>query len=417
MPSCARRSVKRMKPKPQADSPAAIVVGGEANALSVARSLSAAGIAVYSLNHPTTRLRYSRACRLIALEDDNGGPKAWADFLVGPRSDHLRGAVILACSDEAIEMIIAHRPVLAEKFILEEGDGEMRLSLLDKLRTYVKAVEAGIPTPRYWRVRTVADLEGIKDELVFPLIIKPLFSHHTRKIWPQGKYLKVHGYDDLHRNFSDLQKHRVEFLLMEFVPGDDQLLCSYYTYMDENGDPLFHFTKRVIRRFPENMGEACYHITDWDPDVRDMGLKLFRHVKLRGLGNVEFKRDRRDGKLKIIECNARFTAANSLVKKSGLDLALLTYNKLTGRPLPALDRYRSGLTLWLPMADYLAFKALRQQGRMSFGGWVLNVLRPHCLPFLSWRDPLPSFAGWWRKVRRMAGARPVQPKGDTAPVR
>jgi hypothetical protein len=69
------------------------------------------------------------------------------------------------------------------------------------------------------------------------------------------------------------------------------------------------------------------------------------------------------------------------------------------------------------MADYLAFKALRQQGRMSFGGWVLNVLRPHCLPFLSWRDPLPSFAGWWRKVRRMAGARPVQPKGDTAPVR
>lgn len=409
--------VKRMKPKPQVDNPAAIVVGGEANALSVVRSLHAAGIAVYTLNHPTTRIRYSRACRWIETEGDQGGPESWAAFLVGPRSDHLRGAVILACSDEAIEMIIAHRQALAEKFILEDGDGEMRLSLLDKLRTYVKSVEAGIPTPRYWRVRSVPDLDGIKDELVFPLIIKPLFSHHTRKIWPHGKYLKVHSYDDLHSNFSDLQKHRIEFLLMEFVPGDDKLLCSYYTYMDENGEPLFHFTKRVIRRFPENMGEACYHITDWDPEVRDMGLKLFRHVKLRGLGNVEFKRDLRDGKLKIIECNARFTAANSLVRAAGLDLALLTYNKLIGRPLPAMDKYRSGLTLWLPMADYLAFKALRRQGRMSLGRWLLSVLRPHCLPFLSWRDPLPSLAGLWRKFHRMVRGRPVQPKGDTAPVR
>jgi hypothetical protein len=57
------------------------------------------------------------------------------------------------------------------------------------------------------------------------------------------------------------------------------------------------------------MGNACYHLTDWNPEVGDLSLKLFQWVGLRGLANAEFKRDERDGKLKLIECNARFTAS------------------------------------------------------------------------------------------------------------
>lgn len=400
-----------MKPAPHKNTPAAIVVGGDANALSIARSLSKAGIPVYALTSPNTRVRYSRRCHWIVPEDDEGGPVSWLAFLLGPRSDHLRGAVVLACSDEAIEMIVEHRPRLAEKFILEEGDDELRLCLLDKLRTYEKSVEAGVPTPKYWRIWSVADLDGIKNELIFPLIIKPLFSHHTRRIWKNRKYLAIQNYDELHRNFSELQRHGIEFLLMEYVPGGDDLLCSYYTYMDETGTPLCHFTKSVIRRHPEGMGEGCYHITDWSPDVRDMGLKFFRHVNLRGLGNVEFKRDPRDGKLKIIECNARFTAANCLVVAAGIDLALLSYNKLTGRPLPPMDHYRSGLTMWQPSLDFLAFLKLRRKGALTFPRWFLGVLRPHCLAYLSWSDPMPAVVGTWQRIVGAFRKRLVRPQG------
>lgn len=396
-----------------ADNPAAIVVGGDANALSVARCLHAAGIPVHALCQPVSRIRFSRVCHWIDLTDSDGGPDAWAAFLLGPRSDHLRGAVLLACSDEAIEMIIAHRPRLAEKFVIEDGDGEMRLSMLDKLRTYDKSAEAGIPTPKHWRIWSVSDLDALKSELIFPLIIKPLFSHHTRRIWKNRKYLAVENYDDLHRNFTELQHHGIEFLLMEFVPGGDDLLCSYYTYLDETGSPLFHFTKRVIRRYPENMGEGCYHVTDWSPDVRDMGLKFFRHVNLRGLGNVEFKRDPRDGQLKIIECNARFTAANCLVKAAGLDLALLTYNKLTGRPLPAVETYRSGQTLWLPTPDFLAYRELHGKGKLAFLGWLGSILRPQNFQFFSWTDPMPAVVGAWRRFSRLVRRRRAQPV-DTA---
>ena len=90
-------------------------------------------------------------------------------------------------------------------------------------------------------------------------------------------------------------------LLVEKVPGPDDLLCSYYTYLDADGEALFDFTKRIIRRFPVGMGNGCYHITDRNPEVREVALKLFRHVGLRGLANAEFKRDQRDGRLKLIE--------------------------------------------------------------------------------------------------------------------
>ena len=64
-------------------------------------------------------------------------------------------------------------------------------------------------------------------------------------------------------------------------------------------------------------------------------LRLFRHVGLRGLANVEFKLDPRDGQYKLIECNARFTAANGLVAKSGIDLGRFVYCRAVGLPLPS----------------------------------------------------------------------------------
>ncbi len=62
-------------------------------------------------------------------------------------------------------------------------------------------------------------------------------------------------------------------------------MCSYYTYLDRSGMPTFDFTKRILRRRLPNMGIACYHITDWNPEVSDLVLQLFNHVGLRGVAN------------------------------------------------------------------------------------------------------------------------------------
>jgi len=383
------------------DLPPVVVLGGASNAVSIARTLSRAGVKVYAINKPDAAVRHSRFAQWMPIEARDDAPAAWTEFLLGPRSDHLRGAVLLAANDAGIEIIARHRDALAGRFLLDESNPDAQLRMLDKLTTYQAAAAAGVTTPRFWEVNSAQDLEGIRDELVYPLLVKPKISHSFTSRFC-GKHLVAANFSELVQGCEKLTQAGVSFLLTEKIPGPDDRLCSYYTYLDDGGRPLFHFTKRIIRRYPLNMGIACYHVTDWNPEVRNAALRLFQAVGLRGLANAEFKRDARDGKLKLIECNARFTEANGLVARSGFDLARFVYNRIVSLPTPPMDHYRVGLRLWYPLNDYRAFRELHERGELTFLDWIGSLRRPMVLPLLDWRDPLPSLHKALQRLRAFA---------------
>jgi predicted ATP-grasp superfamily ATP-dependent carboligase len=371
--------------------PPALIVGGLANALSVARSLGRRGIDVYALSPVSKQLQRSRYVRWIPFAGDGGCAADWERFLLGAESEFLRGAVLLLCCDVGLEIAARHHARLAEKFRIEEANPAVRALLLDKLATYRAAAAAGFPTPRFWEIKGEDELDAIEKELVFPLLVKPRMTHHFERIF-RRKFLRAESLAELREQFRAVAEQRIEVVLLEFIPGPDSQLCSYYSYLDERGEPLFHFTKRVLRRYPPNMGGATYHITDWNPEVAEQGLALFRAVGLRGLGNVEFKRDLRDGVLKLIECNARFTAGNPLVASSGIDLGSFVYDPLAGLPPKAIGDYARGLRLWSPWDDFLAYQELRARGELSFTGWLRSLMHRQVLPLFAWDDPLPSLA-------------------------
>ncbi len=386
--------------------PPAILAGANmVTAVSLIRSLARAGADVRLLCSPAAAPRYSRYARRLPTDGRGSQPEAWLRYLLGPESDELRGAVLLACNDDAIELLLDNREALADRFVLDVCDPVAQRAMLDKLATYRVASEAGIPTPRFWPAETAEQVQAHRDEYVYPLMMKPLLAHQFKKVMP-GKYLMVDDLDELMAAYRRFEEHGVAVVLLEVIPGPDDLLCSYYTYLDEAGTPQFHFTKRVIRRYPEREGFGCYHITDWNPEVGDLGLRLFQHAGLKGVANVEFKRDPRDGRLKLIECNARFTAANGLLTAAGYDLGLLVYRRLAGLPEPELlgAPYRTGLRLWYPLDDFLAFRDLRRQGRLGWSGWLRGVAHRSVLPYFSWSDPLPSAVRLKGKLRTLAAS-------------
>jgi predicted ATP-grasp superfamily ATP-dependent carboligase len=325
--------------------PPAVILGGDANALSVARCLGRRGVRVYAVNEHTSPVRHSRYSRWLPAPDLGDNEASWSAYLLGPDAEPLRGAVLLACGDDALHVLLNHRARLAERFLLDDCAPEAQRCMLDKLRTYRAAEAAGVPTPRFWVTGAGKSLDDLAPELVFPLLVKPLVSHRFAGTFGGKKFFLAHDLDELRQGARAAAAAGLDFMLVEQVPGPDDRLCSYYTYLDRDGTPLFDFTKRIVRRFPQGMGNGCYHVTDRVAGVKELSLKLFRHVGLRGLANAEFKLDERDGRLKLIECNARFTQANCLVASSGLDLATLVYNRLAGLPLPPLDRWRSGVRL------------------------------------------------------------------------
>jgi predicted ATP-grasp superfamily ATP-dependent carboligase len=376
-----------------------VILGGDPNALSIARNLGRRGIRVYAVNEPDAPLRYSRYCRLLLVPWLGSNVASWTAYLLGPQAQALRGAVLLAASDEALEIITDNRAHLAERFLLDDSNPDAQRSMLDKLSTYQAARTAGVPLPRFWVTGGERTLEQFSPELVYPLLVKPLSSYRFGSKFGGKKFFVANHFEELRHAFEMAQTAGVEVMLVELIPGPDDRLCSYYTYLDHSGAPLFDFTKRIIRRFPVGMGNGCYHITDWNPEVREVALKLFRQVGLRGLANAEFKRDERDGQLKLIECNARFTAADCLLTKSGFDLPSFVYNRLAGLPQVPLTKYKTSLRLWYPTQDFKAFLELRRQKHLSLWGWLRSIAHRQTLPYFRWSDPLPSGVRGFRALK------------------
>ena len=388
----------------------AVVLGGTANALSIVRSLGRAGIESYAINYPQAPVKYSRFCKWIDIPAAPGTEEeAWLRYLVGHESNNLRSGVLLAACDEAIELIAKHRQALSEKFRLDISNPEAQLCMLNKLCTYQAAQRAGVPTPKFWVTDKREQIEKLEDELVFPLIVRPLLSHRLKAKFG-ASFLCVRTFNKLLDAFDATSCAGIKTFLVEMIPGGDNKLCSYYTYLDENGNNLFDYTKRIIRRFPATVGTGVYHVTDHVPELKEPSLKLFREVGLWGIANAEFKLDERDSQLKLIECNARFTAADCLLTASGLNLSLFVYNRLTGHPQPAPRRFRLGTRLWNPPRDFLAYRQLNKMGLLSFYQWVRSILKPQTFPFFRWDDPLPTILRSLATFARRIRARLVQAK-------
>jgi predicted ATP-grasp superfamily ATP-dependent carboligase len=381
--------------------PPALLLGGGVVAISVARGLSRAGIPVIGLGHRDDPLRRSR-CRAEFIDTGagTGVQDRWLEWLeTGPHD-----GAILPCNDDALELVARNRPRLVELgYAPVEADDEVLLAMLDKARTAELAGRAGVELPRTAVVERGRSLTEPLAGFAFPCALKPRESHRfAHHFGMRRKLLVVESRERLEAELAGLPAG-LEMIATEIVPGPDRY-CSYYSYIDERGEPLFHYTKQKLRQFPTHFGLGTFHHSDWNPEVAEAGLSFFRGIGLRGLGCVEFKRDERDDRLKLIECNHRFTAADALQRACGLELGLLAYERALGRAGEPPGEYRRGVGLWFPFEDLRALLAYRRTGELSIGAWLRSLARPLRLPVASLRDPLPGLLGALRRIGRAAAS-------------
>jgi D-aspartate ligase len=309
---------------------------------------------------------------------------------------------VLAGGDEGLELIARHRAELVGLgYRPMEADDEVLLAMLDKRRTSELAWKHAIPAPRILPLRSQADIDLVSREFGFPCVLKPVHSHvFARRVKSGAKVVNVENPAELQFEFERTSELGVEMLVTEVIKNANDEYVSYFSYLDQRGEPLLHLTKRKIRQYPIGFGTGTYAATTHDPEVADIGLRFFQSVGLRGLGNAEFKRDGRDGLLKLIECNARFTMTNELIRIAGIDLALFSYNRLLGRPTPPVDSYREGERLWDPVRDAGAFLAYRRNGDVSLAAWVASLLHRQHFAVARVDDPLPALVGASRMIAR-----------------
>jgi D-aspartate ligase len=377
--------------------PPAIILGGGIIAIPAARSLARLGVRVIALGTSTDPAARSFACsEFVVLGEGRGVQDRWLEWLT---ERPVPGAVLVPCSDDALELTSFHRGELIQLgYRPIEADPEVTLAMLDKQQTYELARKAGVPTPRTVLAQPGDDV-SVADGFSYPCGLKPRHSHlYRQRLDTEHKALFAADRQALAAHLARAAELGLDMLVTEIIPGPEDSYHSFYGYLDEHGESLIHVTKRKLRQYPPLFGLATYHMMTREPEVIELGLRFCQGVGLRGIGVVEFKRDARDGTLKLIECNARLTMGTELIHHSGVDLARIAYERALGQRVAPVTDYRVGVRMLRPIEDVRAAVALRREGQLSAREWLTSLRHPQHLAVWSWRDPLPMLYSLLRRM-------------------
>lgn len=375
----------------------AVVLGGQANALSVARRLGARGIPVHVFadgDAPARFTRYRAAFVAVAPGPD--------DRYLEPLRTHGPGAgVIIPCGDDGLRFVATHRSELETMgYLPVEADDDVLLAMLDKEHAYELARRCDVPTPRTVTIADADDMRAAARELGLPAAVKPRVSHAFARVFA-GKAIVVHDVDSAVEAFEQLRSHGLEAVLTEIIPGPEGSYFGYYAYIAPDGTRLWDFTKRKLRQFPLGFGLGTLHRMEHNQSVIEVGRRFVEGVGHRGLVNAEFKHDGRDGRFVFIECNHRITAADRLMVADGIDLAGFVYDRLTGRPTHPVAPLGRKVALWWPLRDTLAALGMLRTGDLTIRAWLASLGGRLLLPVARWDDPMPAIAGIVGFARRL----------------
>lgn len=154
-------------------------------------------------------------------------------------------------------------------------------------------------------------------------------------------------------------------IVQELIQGPDENLTYISFYLNRKSEPLAIFAGRKFRVIPLGFGSASYVRSFHDPELVDPTLRFLRGAQYRGLGGLEFKKDSRDRRYKLIEFNTRFGMWDGLGVRCGVDMPYIAYCDALSQPLELQFVYREGVIWWDWQRDVRAFWMLRQRKQLT----------------------------------------------------
>jgi D-aspartate ligase len=340
--------------------PAIVVDVGFVNGLSAIRSLGRAGVRVFAVDHRSSALGFrSRfATKVTApnpLEDEEGFVEALR--AIGP-------GVVFATHDEGLRAVARHRDELG---LLCPFPRE--LERIQRKRVQLEAAR-DIPDTRY--PQGAAEAVAAAEEIGYPVLLKPSEPVGFRQQYGLQAVV-CHAPAQVEDAYAKTEPW--EPMVQDLIPGDDDELYTLGAYLSESLEPLGLFCGRKLVQTPPGIGVARLGEAVWVDEVVESGIELLRNLGCNGLSQVEFKRDPRDGRFKLMEINPRLWQWHSLAMASGVDLPLIAYRDLTGErvePVRMNGRRRKWALVLMPNERPLVPRP------------------PFVEPTLAWDDPKPA---------------------------
>ena len=379
--------------------PPVVVVGGDEVALGIVRDLGRERVPVLAMG-PDRRgpALHSRYCTSRPCADPHYDEQGLVENLEAVGTMLPQHAVLFPAHDDYVFAVSRHKARLEASFIVPVMPWERMRMLADKEQQLRLAWRAGVDTPITGFVHGPDDLAAAADAVPFPAVLKP--ATPLAFVRQAGfKAVQVQSRAQLEDTYNHCS-FAGSLLLQELIPGDDADIYIAGTYHDAQSHCVARFTGRKLRQHPRGFGVTRLGESRWSSELADLTDRLLTAVSYEGVSDVEFRRDPRDGRLKLIEVNARQGYWTPLATASGVNLTYIAYRDAGGRPCPG-SWQRDGVRWSDILRDGPDSFAEVRRGEMSIRQWLEPLTGVRSDAYLSLRDPRPGLLESGRLAARL----------------
>jgi D-aspartate ligase len=318
--------------------------------------------------------------------------------------------VMLACTDDFVWWLNAHREVMEEcaNFLLPPPC--MLQMQADKTRFYRYVAKNGLPLPETRFMTGREELERAAREMRFPLILKPALRTRT---WLEAagglKVVKVDDPETLLRLAPALQAVTGELILQSWIRGPDANMRELSVCLGRHSELLAGIVLQKIRQWPLDVGSGSLSVENHSEEVMAAGLDILRKLNYAGVGQLEFKKDEVDGVYYIIELNAGRAALNfPLCEICGVELTYTYYCAAAGLPLPENRTVTRPGSKWICWKTDLAAAYVHwRRGELTIREWLISLRGRKWSADVQFDDLVPLLADMSRKILRLKKSAPT----------
>lgn len=382
------------------DTTAPVVVLNAYNhcAVTLMRSLGRLGIPVYVVNEtreaPSLRSKYCRGAFELSITDLPG--HAAVESLLAIAATIGGEPLLIPTEDVSCLFVDDNSDILREAYRFPEQPRGLVRSLSSKRQMDMLCKEIDVPTPEASFVDSRSAVIEFGKTATFPLMVKPVDNREFQDFPGAGK-ATVANAAELLTVFDRLSKDgawRPELVLQEYIPGGAESVWMFDGYFDRQSNCLFGVTARKLRQYPPYVGQTSLGICEPNPIVSETTERFMKAVGYRGILDIGYRYDARDGKYKLLDVNPRIGAAFRLFSdEAGWDVARVLYMDMTGQTVPSASATRNGK--WcVENYDLVASWRYYRDGRLSFGEWISSLRDVEECAWLAADDTRPFGAMW-----------------------
>ncbi|MFJ8042073.1 ATP-grasp domain-containing protein [Kitasatospora sp. NPDC096147] len=303
-----------------------------------------------------------------------------------------RPVVPVATDDEAAVLLAEHAAELSGRYLLPPVAPGLPRRLASKAGLAGLCAEHGVDAPRGWTPGGPAELLALGREHGYPLVLKNLEAFTRLRAPVVGHTTVVHGEEQLRALLADRQEPSglVSVLVQEYLPPERSEDWFTHLYCGPEGTAPLVFTGRKLRSWPPGAGVTTRARALPEPRLASLASEFCRRIGYRGVADLDWRLDLRDGRYRLLDFNPRVGAQFRLFETTaGVDVVRALHLGLTGRPVPVGEQLVRSFgvgQLDLPSAVVTAWRERRRPAD----------LRPRWSTERGWLcadDPLPALVG------------------------